>query len=539
MDQEEEEEEETLDSLGDWISQCPRRCVSVSEPLNEQARSIFLGGVPHVTFRVSSRIVRRSSSSSVRRRMSDFVALRDSLLRRFDGIVLPPPESGVLGGALSDPTASRGTSTARRTRALSAFAETVCASPFLSQDAVTVAFFELSPYAEWDALRKLIATKGASEARSARQACERARCERFDSSGPQRWVDALQSKSALELPVVLESTYASVEDSAREVAKAAREAASLGAKYASALAKLASVVEKLGREERDTFRGRAGDYGAQSLDELSEQCLKPLAEETFSRADAIERYLGAPMREEATYMAACRELSRKKELSDWKTTALGVETERLAPKFAATCRACKERTATSIHHFSVDVKGISHAATEALQRRESENDVSLAINSLGLNKQLSPYGFLRSDAEQQVLEQQQQGQSVTTSRRPMRKKKKSTKKATTNSTQAKSPEPSSSSLEMSEPSPKLADEEFGKGEEEKSLTRSPRPPPPSRPRSSTSFLADIRGFDSTSLLNAADSPPSKPQSPPPGGGISLMSEMMARRRSHLSVEEDD
>lgn len=531
------------EGLRAWIlrASAHRRYVAVSEPRNEISSSGLLGGVSHVTFRVVS--IRYTASSAVvevRRRMSDFVALRHSLRRRFPGLVLAPPEDGVLGGVLADPSVPRSTATARRERALTAFAEAVCASPFLSQDPVSVAFFELTPYSAWEALKNSFGKAG-GEARVAEQACERAFGWRSDGSGPERWREALHCRATSELAVDCSSRFESasrIEEAARSVATAARRAATCGSDYAISLSKLRENVLELCRVERDVFRGLENIKGADSLEALVNDCLVRAQLETLRRADAIERYLGAPMRDEAEQIAACREcIGGRRKIDTSTELSLKLEAQRVAAKFAYRCRSSRRRLAAALRFHTAQYDGPDAKADVA--------DSLLAI-AVAADQTEEPYAaFLRSNDEApDAPKQKQSRKSAKRTSRP----KGGAKSATT---------PFSLEMAETEMPPSIHGDTKGDNSDQVQ-ERQPLPPPtrratapapvqahaaPPAHRPSTggpaAFLADIRKFDSSTLASSHEASSTSEQGEHPPSGLSLMSEMMARRRSQMISDDAD
>ncbi|KAJ8614467.1 hypothetical protein CTAYLR_000842 [Chrysophaeum taylorii] len=526
-----------------WAQQASsqRRFVSVSSPRNEKPAGL-LTGASFVTYRVASVDLRCGKRVvEVRRRFSDFIALRESLCRRFSGLVLPAPESPVLGGALVDPLASRATMTARRERGLSAFADVVCSSPFLSRDAVTIAFFELEPYSSWDALRKSLGLSGAveSEARSAEQACERANVSPLlEVSGSRRWLEALTSKSAADLAL---DTAAARFESARRVEtssvdaiKAARYATQCATQYATALAKLGDALRALGHQERDVFRGRK-DYGADALTALAADYLRPLEARARQHADAIDRYVAAPLREEAVYVAALRGavkkfIKPKKPNEDVSASAaemaLRVEAERLAPRFAAACRASRDRFAARV------------AATPAafppnapvLDASFGDDDRLLAV-ALALTSTTSdnPYAFLKGDAETQRRSKPSGGKRHAVP--------KPTSSKTTVIPKQEEPPPVKANKTRPPPPPRRA----SANDILSPRTAKPPPPPPKKPSQASpktspvaGLLADIRKFDSSTLATNDDDA----GSPRPAAANDLMSDLLAKRRAFIHSDAD-
>lgn len=530
------------DGLRAWLlrASAQRRYVAVSEPRNEIASSRMLLGVSHVSFRVVS--IRDSAGAAiieVRRRMSDFIALRNSLGRRFAGLVLAAPEDGVLGGALADPTVPRATATARRERALTAFAEAVCASPFLAQDPVSIAFFELTPYSAWEALKNSFGKVGA-EARIAEQACQRASGWRSDGSGPERWQEALHCRATSELAVDCSSRFDSasrIEESARLVATAARRAATCGSDYAISLSKLREAVTDLCRVERDAFRGLETIKGADSLEALVNDCVVRAELETLRRADAIERYLGAPMRDEAAQIAACREgLSGRRKIDTSTELSLKLEAQRVAAKFANRCKSCHRRLAAAIRFHTAQYEGPDAKADVA--------DSLLAI-AVVADQTDEPYAtFLHGNDEAPNVPRQKQA-----------------RKAAKRTSRTKEPKGSTNPflLELAETEKHVSADDDKPGDyHDQARERQPPPPParraaappplqtnaepPARRPSAAgpaAFLADIRKFDSSTLTSCDEANSTSAQIETPSSGLSLMSEMMARRRSQMISDDAD
>lgn len=558
-----------MDDLGlrQWLGAVDkgRRFLSVGDPRLEKQAGMFAGASAFVTFKVVSVDMRKPGRVvEVRRRFSDFVALRESLLRRHTGLVLPVPEAGILNGAMVDPMVSRATMTARRERGLAAFCDALCGSPFLARDAVTIAFFELAPYSAWDALRNVLGNVG--DARSAEQAVERAGdsvggtapLRPVDMSGQRRWEEALASKAVTDIDAEALKRFAAakdVEKAALNASKAARVVAQTAHAHAIAVSKLSAALSELGRCERDAFRGRDKAFGADPLEALVADVLKPVEEESATRSDLVERYIGAPLREESAHMTALRlaakaaleKEAKKKDNSDSalpNVPALRLEAERLPARFAIACERAALRFGAGMRATSADLASVApQLVSDVCALHVADNELHLAISLAGhATKDASKdhaYGFLRGDNE------------AAGRRRP----KSSTSRGNNGrgnppeeSPEELIPKPSpTASPSLRKPPPRRRPDLASEPAAELTVpTRKapapPRPAAPSPPRpAGPSFLADIRSFDNSKLSSTPDddddddNPFQQPKASSGGGG--LMAEMMARRRAHMADDD--
>ena len=245
-------------TVGTFLSEArqSRRYAVVTDPRNE-----LRGVASHTTFLVSSvKCTKKDGWKSfrVRRRFRDVLALHNSLSKRCSAaLTLTAPEALVLGGALADPNAARRTMTKRRERQLSAYVENICEIPYLSEDAVARAFFELDNYSSWEDLRKQLGrVKPEIEVRCAAQAVERAGgTEVIDST--KRWIETLQSPSARSIavePVARFEAATDVELRARKIVTLARLAAQSAVNHAMHLRRLEDAWQSLYLSEKDAFK---------------------------------------------------------------------------------------------------------------------------------------------------------------------------------------------------------------------------------------------------------------------------------------------
>eukprot|EP00634_Sargassococcus_sp_CCMP2135_P006620 CAMPEP_0198670010 /NCGR_PEP_ID=MMETSP1467-20131203/78639_1 /TAXON_ID=1462469 /ORGANISM="unid. sp., Strain CCMP2135" /LENGTH=540 /DNA_ID=CAMNT_0044406769 /DNA_START=227 /DNA_END=1849 /DNA_ORIENTATION=- len=416
-----------------------RRFAVVTEPRNELRGGMTAAS--HTTYLVTS--VRRLRgggqwrASRVRRRFRDFLALHASLVRRYAptaALSLTAPEALVLGGALADPNATRSTMTKRRECQLSAYVEAVNELPFVANDAVVRAFFELEPYPQWEELRNQLPRLGGNaevESRTAEQAVDRA-------SGPpsstpvsthRKWLEALKSPSAQTIvvePAARFETAADLESRARNVVKAARVAAHSAVQHAINLRRLEDAWKAQKAAENAAFR-KIDDDDANGSRQPSQQqqrrdapgALRAWGEAVLQHGDALERWLGAPMREEAGALAAAtvaaqahakKPSPKKQPLTD---VALRVEAERLPLKFANARSLASARfvqaTKRTAEALAQKVKG----ADESKQRQDAVtcaladsteggviHDVLVdALAAIDVPDKESSYRFLRSAFE--------------------------------------------------------------------------------------------------------------------------------------------
>ncbi len=117
--------------------------VLITDP-QQQARS-WSNPNPPIMFLVS---VTESQGAGVRRRYSDFEYLRNILISRYCGILVPPlPEKKIMGNKETEFLRNR-------MRRLGFFLERVVANPYLRMDPVTNAFLTMSDQNAWTEFRK-------------------------------------------------------------------------------------------------------------------------------------------------------------------------------------------------------------------------------------------------------------------------------------------------------------------------------------------------------------------------------------------------
>ncbi|KAH8099095.1 hypothetical protein JL720_2074 [Aureococcus anophagefferens] len=295
----------------------------------------------------------------VRRRFTDFRALAASLERRYPGLKGHLPESSLLGGLFADPTESRAAHTARRGRALTAWLDAVCEHRYASRDAVVEAFLKVAPYGEWERLRAALLRSDEDDARVACQTLRAADPRRDeDPAGPEKaWRQALGGTPQGWVPPVIDAAQR-VETAAAAAARAARRRRRWRrARRGDGRPRRAPG---LADAERDVFRDHA--KGGASLKRCGD-ALEAEAAELAARADAVGRWLGAPLHREAVLIGALRREAKRVEQAERKLKpdddargrsdsessrlALDLDAAALTPRFAAVCRRGAARYAAS------------------------------------------------------------------------------------------------------------------------------------------------------------------------------------------------
>ena len=525
-----------------------RRHVVVGAPIYEQS-SVFGA---HVSYAVASCTAQsRGACACVRRRFTDFRALAASLERRYPGLKGHLPESSLLGGLFADPTESRAAHTARRGRALTAWLDGVCEHRYASRDAVVEAFLKVAPYGEWERLRAALLRSDEDDARVACQTLRAADPRRDeDPSGPEKaWRQALGGTPQGWVPPVIDAAQR-VETAAAAAARAARAVADAGAAHAAATGGLAAALRALADAERDVFRDHA--KGGASLKRCGD-ALEAEAAELAARADAVGRWLGAPLHREAVLIGALRREAKRVEQAERKLKpdddargrsdsessrlALDLDAAALTPRFAAVCRRgaaryaasrapAKSRGALARCLDAVAGDGAFDRAAALAVEPPAGRDAPDAPLIDALAAALAAAGVRGGSATNLNAEAADEPRS-----RPppsARARKASVKKK-------KADRPSSEPKRASPPPPPPR-----RASAPEPPAAKPPPPPPRRATAQpANLLAAISGFDK-SKLDTADAPaaPAPGRGPPPMPASNPMAAAIAARRASMRNASD-
>ncbi|KAJ1457848.1 hypothetical protein M885DRAFT_514341 [Pelagophyceae sp. CCMP2097] len=383
-------------SLASYCSQShrKRRTVLVGDPNIVKPSGLFRAS--YTSYRVTSVAVdaaRRDVARrvSVRRRFSDFVVLHNSLAQRFQCVLLPAPAAFDAAAPLQ----SRSAADARRATRLQAFLESVLDHAFLCRDAVVRAFFDVDD-AEWQPLRRAVsAARGSGDGRLAAQALSRAGAAAAgddDADAEGRWRLLLYSDAPGRLdvePAARAATVAPVEQSCARVAALTRRAHATGLAHARALTDLAAALASLAANEAEAFHGGVAPPAA-AAGALVAAAAAMVAEASAlaRRADAVERFVGAPFSCEAAHIAALRDATQQLASMPMRTraaqqarNALRVASARLPGRFAAAARRGCARYCAAAHTCGTDAAAAAAAGFAAITgRRDAKPPRGLAFD---------------------------------------------------------------------------------------------------------------------------------------------------------------
>ncbi|KAH8048959.1 hypothetical protein JL722_12194 [Aureococcus anophagefferens] len=486
-----------------------RRHVVVGAPIYEQS-SVFGA---HVSYAVASCAAQsRGACVCVRRRFTDFRALAASLERRYPGLKGHLPESSLLGGLFADPTEP----------------------------------LKVAPYGEWERLRGALLRSDEDDARVACQTLRAADPRRDeDPAGPEKaWRQALGGTPQGWVPPVIDA--AQRVETAAAAAAGPRAPSPTRAPRAAAAGGLAAALRALADAERDVFRDHA--KGGASLKRCGD-ALEAEAAELAARADAVGRWLGAPLHREAVLIGALRREAKRVEQaerklkpdddargrSDSESSRLALDLDAaLTPRFAAVCRRGAARYAAS--RAPAKSRAPSRAASTpspatapstrrgARGRAAGGRDAPDAPLIDALAAALAAAGVRGGSATNLNAEAADEPRS----RPPPSRAKAPVKKK-------KADRPSSEPKRASPPPPPPR-----RASAPEPPAAKPPPPPPRRATAQpANLLAAISGFDK-SKLDAADAPaaPAPGRGPPPMPASNPMAAAIAARRASMRNASD-